>query len=52
MTTSEQATADGAEPRDRIDRYLRENGLDGAGHDGCAADRRRVRPPVLPDHPA
>ena len=48
MTTSEQGTAEGAELRDRIDRYLRENGLDGPSTTvvpltGDASDRRYFR---------
>ena len=49
MTTSEERrTADGAELHDRIDRYLRETGLDGHGTTvvplaGDASDRRYFR---------
>jgi aminoglycoside/choline kinase family phosphotransferase len=48
MTTSELRTTEGAELRDRIDRYLCENGLDGEGTTvvpltGDASDRRYFR---------
>jgi aminoglycoside/choline kinase family phosphotransferase len=48
MTTSERRTLEGAELRDRIDQYLRENGLDGDGTTvvpltGDASDRRYFR---------
>jgi N-acetylmuramate 1-kinase len=48
MMTSERRTSAGAEFRDRIDRYLQENGLDGEGTTvvpltGDASDRRYFR---------
>ena len=53
MTTSEGPTAEGAEPRDRVERYLRDNGLDGPATTvvpltGDASDRRYFRL-ILPD---
>jgi aminoglycoside/choline kinase family phosphotransferase len=48
MTIPAEGTADGVDPRDRIDRYLRDNGLDGPGTGvvpltGDASDRRYFR---------
>src|SRR6202163_1284234 len=48
MTIPAKGMAEGAEPRDRIDRYLRANGLDGPGIGvvpltGDASDRRYFR---------
>ena len=53
MTTSKGPTAEGAEPRDRVERYLRDNGLDGPATTvvpltGDASDRRYFRL-ILPD---
>jgi len=48
MTTTEGAAAEGTEPRDRVERYLRDNGLDGPATTvvpltGDASDRRYFR---------